>query len=235
MELGEGVAVPGVPPKDKTVFKCDWTTCQKTHEKKPTYPKGGTVKHNSTYKTDWIAAKLEPWELHGPGRDSRASLADYRKETKAAKYAVTAAALKHPEYHTQKHHLLSIDFFKEVTKLSKNAKLVGYDVNHKNNGMCLPSYCSDIVQHDLQCHRGSHPKALYADEISPLLALQEEESLKYCELDIQGEMNLQSSLIYELDVLSARIEAKIRGWEWLLRKDAEQERKESWARYQSLK
>ncbi len=233
-ELGEGVAVPGLEPKDKEKVKCEWKNCKKTHEKKPNYPKGGTVERNGSYESDWVNAKLEPWVLYGPGKDSQADLDDYREETPAAQYAETANSLKHPEYHTQKHHLISVNLFNNVSKLSNNAKLIKYDVNHKNNGICLPSYVLDIVQHDLQCHRGPHPK-LYDDKIEPLLANLENKCIKYCEMDVDGEVEHQKQLIKNLNLLSARIERKIKDWKWFLRSKALAERVRSEQRFNNLK
>lgn len=234
-DIGEGVAIPGVPEKDKPLFDCDWTKCKKTHGKKPIYPKGGTVKRNGSYEADWIGAGLEPWELRGPGKDSGATLEEFRSETPAAAYAVTAAALRYPKYHTQKHHLISVNLLTGVKDLSKNAELVGYDVNHKKNGICLPSYVVDIVQHDLQCHRGSHPKALYNDKVKPLLANLERRCLEYCELDTDGDVERQAALVADLNRLSQRIKAKIESWTWLLRKNAPIERAQSKTRYNNLK
>ncbi len=233
-QIGEGIAVPGVPPKKSNPVKCDWLDCQTTHEKKPTYPKGGTVARNSSYESDWVKAKLEPWELYGAGKNSRAALPDYRKETPKAKYAVNAAAMEYPEYHTQKHHLISINLFDNFTKLSKNAELVGYDVNHKNNGICLPSYVLDIVQHDLQCHRGSHSDSLYNDKIKPMLSKLEIRCIKYCEMDFYGDPTSQLSLLEDINRISKRVEGKIKSWKFLVRKNALVERAQSIERYKNL-
>lgn len=234
-QVGEGVAIPGLTSEVKEkLHSCDWTTCKKNHQKKPAYPKGGTVARNGSFKSDWVKARLEPWEVYGNGKDSRAELFEYREETPAAKYATTAAAMKHPEYHTQKHHLISVNLFDGVKKMGKNAELIGYDANHKKNGICLPSYKLDIIQHDLQCHRGSHPKALYNDKIKPLLANLERKSLEYCETDQDGTIERQAMLIDNLNRISDRIKLKIKSWTWLLRKDALVERKQSKERYQNL-
>src|SRR6267378_7555817 len=161
-----------VPNQDKGE-KCKWEVCKKSHKSTINYPGGGTVARNSTYENDWVQAGLEPWEPNGTGKksfattDSSQRLKDYRKETPKAKYAIGASRMQDPEYHTQKHHLISVNLFKGVKKLSKDAKLIGYDVNHKNNGVCLPTYVLDIVRHDLQCHRGSHPNNFYNSKIKP--------------------------------------------------------------------
>lgn len=234
-EVGEAVAIPGAPAKEEQLVDCEWKKCKKTHEKKPSYPKGGTVKRNSSYKADWVKANLEPWQVHGSGKDSKATLAEYQKETPAASYAIAASKLKHPEYHTQKHHLISVNLFDGVSSLSANAKLVGYDANHKNNGICLPSYVLDIVQHDLQCHRGSHPKALYNDKLKPLLANLDKRCQTYCLADSAGDGQGQAALLEDLNRISRRAENKIKQWAWLLRKNAKAERTQSKERYKGLR
>jgi hypothetical protein len=230
-QLGEGVAVAGPESKVTDPVDCEWKKCKKNHAKTVSYPKGGTLSRNGSYESDWVAANLEPWKLYGPGNDSMATLKEFREETPAAKYAVAAASLKHPAYHTQKHHLLSVNFFDSVTTLAHNAKLVGYDVNHKKNGICLPSYVLDIVQHDLQCHRGSHPKVLYNEKVKALLTNLEQRCEKYCEPDFAGEAANQLRLMDDLNELSARVASKIKSWTWLLRSDATNERKASFERY----
>jgi hypothetical protein len=233
-EVIEGVAVALDTSKPENLQKCDWKNCEKTHTKSISYPSGGTVDRNSSYASAWASAGLEPWKLYGDGTDSRAKLPDFRKETPAAAYAVSAAALKHPEYHTQKHHLISINLFKSVADLSHNAKLIGYDVNHKKNGSCFPSYVADIVRHDLQCHRGRHPKLLYNDNVDPLLRAIEKRCLAYCELDVDGDTTRQQDLIDDLNRLSARCYNQIRAWKWLLRSAAIAERAQSRARLAGL-
>lgn len=236
-QIGEGIAVTVIAPNannEENLFKCEWKQCLTNHINKPDYPNDGDTNRNGTYETDWIKAGLEPWELYGPGKDSKAILTDYRNETPSAQYAVSAAALKHPKYHTQKHHLISVNLFDNVSILSHNAKLAGYNVNHKNNGICLPSYVIDIIQHNLQCHRGSHPKALYNDKIDPLLTNLEQKCIKYCEMDIDGNLEKQKKLIDDLNRLSNRIQQKLKSWEWLVRKNALAEREESYKRYENL-
>jgi len=229
MELCENVA-PGIiisGQDNKPKHKCDWKDCSETHEKKISYPEGGTVSRNSSYEKDWVSAKLEPWEKYGPGLNSKATLSDYSAETPKAKYRFNAAAMNHPAYHTQKHHLISVNLFGNVTKLSHDAKLIGYDVNHKNNGICLPTYVIDIIQHDLQCHRGSHPNNLYNSKITPLLRNLEKICIRYCKVDSSCDAEPQKNLTDDLNALSRRIEMQIKTWKWLLRKDAINERQKS--------
>lgn len=231
MQIGEGVSLPMAP---QTLVECEWHDCKKTHQKKPAYPKGGKVTRTNDYAENWIAAKLEPWKLYGAGKNPRAALPDFRKETPKAPSAISAAMKVHPEYLTQKHHLISINLFKGVTKLSKNAELVDYDVNHEKNGMCLPNYIVDIVQHDLQCHRGSHTNALYNDKIKPMLRYLEIKCIQYCEMDVSGSSSNQMNLLDDLDFISRRIEKRIKDWIFLLRKNAAAERTESRTRFDKI-
>jgi len=232
-QVGESVAIGVVLDNEEkqTLYKCDWKNCKTTHVVKPAYPSDGTVDRNSSYADDWVGADLEPWKKYGSGKDSRATRKDYLAETPGAAYVSTAAAMTHPSYHTQKHHLVSVKLFKNVPDLAHNAKLVSYDVNHKNNGVCLPSYVIDIVRHDLQCHRGNHPNNLYYDNISPLLSELEAKSLKFCVADSEGEKTMQTTLVGALDRLSLRTEGQLRTWKWLLRSDAVAERARSHAEY----
>ena len=225
---GAGIPAPadGPPPK-----KCKWKTCKVNHSKDISYPEGGTVEKNGSYASDWVGANLEPWKKYGDGRDSLARKSDFLSETPGASYVSTAAALKHPAYHTQKHHLVSVKLFKEVPDLAYNAKLAGYDVNHKNNGVCLPSYVIDIVRHDLQCHRGNHPNSLYYDHLDPLLRDLEVRCRTYCHGDFDGDVSVQKTLVDDIDRLSVRAELQIKAWKWLLRSDAAQERIDSKAGY----
>lgn len=234
-ELKEGISAPGAPAKDEVLVKCDWMDCKTTHKKKPVYPKGGTVKKNTTYAATWVAAGLEPWKINGPGKNPRATMPDYLAETPGANYVSTAAALKHPEYHTQKHHLISASLFKDVSKLSHDAELVGYDVNHKKNGMCLPTYTLDIVQHGLQCHRGGHP-GIYYESVGKLLKNLQTECVKFCEMDINGDSSLQLTLLDQLNRISERIRGKILSWDkqYLVRASAILDRDESIKRFKNL-
>lgn len=235
-EFGESIAIPGAGSGEDAadLVACDWKDCTTNHMKKPSYPGGGNLERNGSYAKDWVNAGLEPWELYGPGTSSQATLSEYQAETPAARYATTAAALTHPEYHTQKHHLISVNLFGGVPDLAHNARLIGYDANHANNGSCFPSYVLDIVQHDLQCHRGQHPKVLYNDKIRPLLANLENRCRAYCKIDIGGEVTRQSDLMKDLNRLSVRIYSNIKAWKYLLRKNALAERDQSNERLEGL-
>ncbi|MCS7466708.1 AHH domain-containing protein [Stieleria sp. ICT_E10.1] len=226
-----GADVPGVSPAEQ-LHACDWKQCEEDHKKKIDYPGDGKVKHSSNYASKW--GEHEPWVMSGNAGNTgkRAELADYREETKSARYAVNAAAMTDPNYHTQKHHLISVNLFGKVSDLSHDAKLIGYDVNHINNGSCFPSYAYDIFRHDMQCHRGSHPNAVYNDHIMPILLNLEKKCITYCQRDSNCDTSPQQGLIQNLNAISAVCFTKLLYWEWFLRskEKALRERKESFER-----
>jgi hypothetical protein len=231
------ISPPGAPApaNDSKPVDCDWQDCTKNHAKKVEYPGNGVLDRSSDFAGKWVKADLEPWKKYGDGTDSYPSLKEYVGETKGAAYAYTAAALKHPEYHTQKHHLISVKLFDDVAKLSHNAKLIGYDVNGVPNGVCLPSYKLDIVRHDLQAHRGNHPNNTYYSKIQPLLRDIEKTSLEYCKPELEGECEFQKRLLGDLNSLSRKIEGRLKAWKWLLRSDALVERVEAHERLKKIK
>jgi hypothetical protein len=231
------ISPPGVPAQsnDSKPVDCDWQDCTKNHAKKVEYPSNGVLDRSGDYASKWVAADLEPWKKYGDGTDSHATLKEYVGETPGAAYARTAADLKHPEYHTQKHHLISVKLFKNVAKLKHNANLIGYDVNAVPNGVCLPSYVLDIVRHDLQAHRGNHPNNTYYSKIQPLLEDLEQRSAEYCKPELEGECEFQKRLLEDLHRLSRKIEGRLKAWVWLLRSEAVAERAESQARLAKIK
>ncbi|MCX4030503.1 AHH domain-containing protein [Endozoicomonas sp. SM1973] len=220
--------------KENKKYKCEWNKCKGNHEKKIRYPSNGSVQRNNTYDSDWIRAGLEPWVLYGPGRNSYATLADYKDEAPNANYTGTAAAMIYPEYHTQKHHLISIKLFDSVTQLRDNAKLIGYDANNSNNGICLPSFIADIVQHDLQLHRGRHSRKLYDSKVLKALKVINQECKEYCKKDVKGNILNQKKLIDDLDSLSSIVKRKIINWEYLLSRKAFNNKEKSINRYEKI-
>lgn len=227
--------------ENPNLVDCDWETCEKKHRSKPSYKGGGTVEKSSSYADKWVNADLEPWKRHGsginasPGLSPQQLLQEYRAETPSAEYAPGASKMTHPEYHTQKHHLLSAKLFTPRSKLKHNIELSGWDINGVPNGACLPTYTIDIVRHDLQCHRGNHPNSLYYDNLDPLLKDLEDVCVRYCVPDESGAATPQQDrLVRALDTLSARTYDMVKAWEWLLRSDAVNERASSNARYNAL-
>ncbi|GGI74952.1 hypothetical protein GCM10007978_10810 [Shewanella hanedai] len=204
--------------KDET-YKCDWKNCKGGHKKKIKYPNNGKLdKEKSKYAKKWVAAGLEPWVLYGPGVDSQATETDYRKEVKDEKRIQAALSKTYPEYYTEKHHLIPVSLLEKYKTLSKNAKLIGYDINNENNGMCLPGFVVDTNQHGLQCHRGNHPNNTYYDKLKLIFDDLEEQSMDMCKKDDSGNMRSQKELIDILDKKSKLIERRILKKQYILHK-----------------
>jgi hypothetical protein len=211
---------------------CEWKNCRKNHSTKPNYPNDGVVGYNNSYAEDWVNAGLEPWVRYKNGKDAKGTAKEYKKES--SRFADKASSLKYPQYHTHKHHLIPVKSIDKFNTLKHNAKLIGYDINHPNNGACLPTYQIDIVQHDLQRHRGSHPKK-YKKAVAKLLRSVEKMSSKYCILDSNGEKKQQLRLISDLNRKSKHIYELIKSWQLLVHKKALIYRARSQARFANLK
>ncbi|WP_298776495.1 AHH domain-containing protein [uncultured Shewanella sp.] len=208
--------------EDKT-HKCDWKDCKGKHKKPIHYPNNGVIKRDNVFAKKWVKAGLEPWVIYGAGKDTKATKEEYQSITKKMSDVNKAVNMQHPEYPTQKHHLISIKLFNNVLKLKHNAKLAGYDVNHHKNGICLPAFKFDIAQHDLQCHRGNHSNDHYYDKIAPYLKDIEKEIKKSCKNKNDYKQQSQE-VISELNELSNDIKKNIISWKYLLRKKALEER-----------
>jgi len=223
--------------KGKTLHHCEWIGCEGSEErprkphhiKEPKYPGNGNLDRGELDIDN-------PWEIHGPGQNSHATIDDYAdqfSDNAKDKWKFAGSAFyKHsyPVYPTQKHHLISIELFDNYPDLSDNAKLIGYDVNRSKNGLALPTYIVDIVQHDLQSHNGSHSKDLYSnnpdygDSIDTRLSKLDADCVDYCKSDHKGKGKRQKRLIEDLDRISDRAKYAIRVWRWLLRPNALKER-----------
>ncbi|MBN1961017.1 MAG: AHH domain-containing protein [Deltaproteobacteria bacterium] len=136
----------------------------------------------------------------------------------------SATQFPFPTYMTEKHHAVSVKLFSNYSDLTHNAKLIGYNVNDKENGICLPCFIADIVRHDLQCHRSHHPPA-YNNRVSELLEELEQKSLTYCS------KNKQVVLKQKLENIARRTMTNIENWVpgWYLRSNAQKEREDSYA------
>lgn len=211
--------------EDKT-HKCDWKNCKGKHKKPIHYPNDGVIKRDNVFANNWVKTGLEPWVIYGAGKDTKAIKEDYLAETKRIDVVNKAIKLKHPEYPTQKHHVIPIALFNNYKTLAKNAKLAGYDINHHKNGICLPSFVVDIAQHDLQCHRGRHPNNAYQLKLSLSIEHLENRSIDLCKNKLNGS-EISDSLIKKLNKLSKRTADSIIQWRYLLRSDSINERTES--------
>lgn len=216
---------------DEKTYKCDWKNCKGKHKKpidyakNPANPKDSkNLERSNNYSDKWVKAGLDPWVIHGAGMNTKATREEYLSETKKIDDVNKAVNMKHPEYPTQKHHLISVNLFSRVPKLKHNAILSGYDVNHPNNGICLPAFRFDISQHDLQCHRGPHSKSLYNDKIEVFLRDLEKDTVSICSKSNENNKNHHNILTKELNDLSDLIKKRINKWQYLLRTKAKEDR-----------
>jgi hypothetical protein len=224
-------------------FKCDWMDCQGDHDEdiNSTYrnPEGSVTRGNASsgeqYGKEWVNEKLEPWELMGNGKNPHSTRKDFesdfdKKDSPDNKKVIKKACTKYayPKYVTEKHHLISVHLFEDFERLSNNAKLIGYNVNDKENGACLPRFRVDIVQHNLPKHHGRHPKHTYDNRVINLLKSQDFKCKKYCR------QKKQWVLKAKLNRISKRILDNLCNWEdgWQLGNKSLEEKK--WA-YDRLK
>ncbi len=54
------------------------------------------------------------------------------------------------EYVTNNYHLIPIAAIEKFSKLSHNAKLIGFDINDGKYGICLPYFITDIFKKVIQ-------------------------------------------------------------------------------------
>src|SRR5215212_6479162 len=129
MQVGEGIAVPVPAPPEQPppkLYGCKWQDCEKKHTEDidPKYGSGSVAKGAATsgkgYEDEWVGNKMEPWEMRGTGRNPNATKPDFELEIDATKEKNAASIAKavvtpHPEYSTQKHHIISVHLFDSFT------------------------------------------------------------------------------------------------------------------------
>jgi hypothetical protein len=224
LATGKGDRSNDKADEDET-YKCDWKNCKGGHKKKIKYPNNGRTAKNSTYSDDWKAKGLEPWDLYGASNVTSESYEDYANEltsiNKTAKGHIEFSMSESGHYTTQKHHIIPAGVADKFTILKKNIKLVGWDINDKENGLCLPFFVNDIKRHGLQCHRGGHPKK-YNKVVADILESIEDDSKNLCSTENH------KALLKDLELSSQQIKKKILSWSnsFLLRSTAKQEKQE---------
>jgi len=206
---------------EPTLHECDWIECPgKIHEKKPEYGEGSTDRGNATsgdgYREDWLNNNMQPWQKHGDGKYNTDPIRKAKEKHADNIY---------PAYRTQAHHLISVNLFDGVEKLAENAELVEYNVNDKENGIMLPRYTIDIVQHNLQRHCGSHVP-LYNENITMFLKDLQNKSISWCEKGLQEHVKIS------LNIFSAKIARNIKNWKkgWLLNHGSRDYQKDAYDR-----
>jgi hypothetical protein len=238
-EMGEG------EEEEEKLYTCEWKDCEGNHTSdiNKDYPrdavlKRGKAKSGEEYADEWINNGLEPWvvnksQKHDPNADWDVYKDDLQPKDPVKdqnKYFIdlNVELSKKGQYVTQKHHLISQHFFTSSTfaDLAKNCELIGYNINEKENGICLPYFVPDIVRHDLQCHRGHHGFTQYNDNVGILLTDTQKDSIELCGTDNQEE------LITSLNELSEKIKSHILKWNvgWEVRSKAHKNRSEAYAR-----
>ncbi len=205
--------------KEEKTYPCAWNEqCNVKHPKKIEYPNEskGVVKRGK-YTGDWQM----PWDENGSGEKSANITIDhYKREVKKKRIADAEAMFGTNAYPVDNHHLIPISPFGKRKKLKHNAKLVGWDINHSDNGICLPYFVTDIFRHDLQCHRTSHPN--YSKIVERDLIALEKECLSYCS------KGTQENLLTDLKKSSDRYKRLMKKWKMLLRATAKADEKKSY-------
>lgn len=204
----------GDKPKD-TPKHCKWQNCKTKHKKPPKYSNTGrtTKTRSESYTSHWKKKGLEPWQLLGNGNalpdvfhdpDHDAWKLGYKREPSPDHKAKIMASATQPEagadYPVQGHHIIPVEAFSsdELKALKTNITLIGWDINAPENGIFLPTLAPDMLRHNLQLHRGPHPKD-YEQSIKTELKEIQTECLNYCKDD------KQEQLIKELNELTEEI------------------------------
>lgn len=165
---------------------CKWKVCKE--------------KHKIKYRDDGIVTRRALGEWIKP----------YMIYDKVYRIAPMGRSKRRAEnYATRKHHVIPVKVFKGLPNIKRNLKLLGYDINNEIlNGMTLSFYTADLVWHDLQFHRGSHPK--YDNKVKDELKGIEDKCSTYCKDEIQ------MTLWTEIDKSVKDFREKILNWKWLL-------------------
>jgi len=227
--------VLAIKEEKEKLFKCEWKNCQGKHtsDVNDSYPKNGSVKRGKTssgndYSSDWVSKGLEPWAQGKQKHDPKATFDDYKNDLQRVgtikpknKSSIDSnlKLIKAGKYKTEKHHIISIHLFDNLSSLAHNCKLIGYNVNDFKNGICLPYFVPDIVRHDRQAHRSSHPPA-YDKNAMKLLENLQTRAEDFCSAE------LQEKLVRAMNKTSDRIRDHIINWDkgWTLRAASEAER-----------
>ena len=195
---------------DKT--GCDWKGCKgEPHPVriKPKYPdrKKGVIDKKP------IPNDVHPNLLYGDlcGKNVLGHTFPYRTTKMKSKW--------YYNYRFQRHHIIPANMRKKFKKLFFNLKLMGWDLNSPiSNCLNLPMYDKDIVWHDLQTHRGSHPR--YDGMVKVELLDLETECLDFCKNSETGDKNLptQDNLIPNTSETTSFFAEMILNWNpaWIL-------------------
>lgn len=173
------VAVTGANKKKVNKDKCIWKDCSPG-----THPKGYMpYDNNGVIKKEMFKEKVHPSIMYSKlGIKVKGYYIPYRTKKNRGKDA--------SNYWYQRHHIVPGNMRKKLKKLFHNLKLMGWNINgYPGNYMPLPTLDVDIVWHDLQSHRGCHPK--YDIEMYAMLESLQTDSLSFCK---NAEANTKGSL-----------------------------------------
>ena len=128
---------------------CKWHDCKK-HQSPVIYPGKGVLKRGS------LSSWPHPSEKPGlPAQTTKITDEDFFRQKDGTKKRENVSA---NNYKYQRHHVIPVQVFNSLSDLKKDLEFLGYNINiHAENGICLPFRIKDLVWHDLQYHRGSHP------------------------------------------------------------------------------
>lgn len=174
------VTIDGATGGGVGTILCGWQDkCQK-HQAEIKYPKGGNMERGS------LAGWSHPSTMGL--KENATKINDTHTSIKLSGQKVTAL-----NYKFQRHHVIPVEAIKNLPILKNNLDLLGYDINiQAENGISLPFRPKDLVWHDLQFHRGSHPA--YTSIVETRIRAIMSKCGQYCE---KGEQSTLWDLIKE--------------------------------------
>lgn len=183
---------------------CKWKVCVKKH------------KFNIKYDNDGVIKRTALGNWTHPSSIYEIVCKKDRIVYKKGKYKNYKSSTAY-NYPIQKHHVIPCAVIKLLAKIKHNLKLLGYDINNEVlNGISLPAKPEDIVWHDLQFHKGSHP--MYNDRVEIDLKDLEAKCEHFCKTDNQMQ------LLQEMDKKVAKYRRNIIKWTWPLHSNSLQVR-----------
>lgn len=198
--------ITGATGGGKGTKPCGWQDkCQK-HKKAIPYAK----------KANLDRGDLSNWPRPAAGQPANnTKIKDKHKSGKLLKGKTVTGT----NYKFQRHHVLPVEVFKSGP-MRTNLTLLGYDINvFGENGISLPFRLEDMVWHDLQCHRGSHP--IYTGKVEKWVEKIMDQCGQYCK---KGE---QTKLWDEIKDLADDCIEKINDWSLMIHPWAKAEYKKA--------
>lgn len=203
--------------------KCIWKGCEKefiVSEFPPHFSKDDKIDGGNSDRETSPANAEKPWSLDRVSNSfSNFGIQEGRNVgLNSDSYRIVNGSSTRNAYTTQYHHVVSVNLVGarddgKFKKLAFNLGLVGWNINNKDyNGINLPYFREDLIWHDLQPHRGSHPEKEYNEVVNDELAALERDCLKYCKNAKNTNAEL---LIEEMNTLCQNLRNKILRWDGL--------------------